>query len=317
MRGMTFGGDRTIEFIEIADPVPGPGDVVIEMKASGICGTDLHLYRGPKGQSLLGATSSGPVIRGHEPCGIVAAVGTAVPKHQAQIGDRVMVHHYWGCAACRHCRTGWPQMCERQRPVVYGSGAGHGGHAPYMKVPAGTLVPLPDQLSFSAGAAIACGTGTAYAALRRLGVRGGDSLAIFGQGPVGLAATQLAVAMGARVIALDLSQERLKLARDMDASGAADARHAALDSLRTWGTLALVGVGGTFSPNVGRYMQRQQTVFGSFTFSTVGQADCADFAVRRNVAIDRIFSDTWRLDEADAAYRKTDAQVAGKSVFLF
>ena len=347
MRGMTFGGNRTIEFIEIADPVPGPGDVVIEMKASGICGTDLHLYRGPKGQSLLGATASGPVIRGHEPCGIVAAVGTAVPERQAKVGDRVMVHHYWGCAACRHCRTGWPQMCARQRPVVYGSGAGHGGHAPYMKVPAGTLVPLPDELSFSAGAAIACGTGTAYAALRRLGVRGGDSLAIFGQGPVGLAATQLAVALGARVIALDLSQERLKLARDMgaeatvdsgvtepvgaiqeltgglgpdlamDASGAADARHAALDSLRPWGTLALVGVGGTFSPDVARYMQRQQTVFGSFTFSTVGQADCADFAVSRGVAIERIFSDAWRLDEADAAYRKADAQVAGKGVFLF
>jgi (R,R)-butanediol dehydrogenase / meso-butanediol dehydrogenase / diacetyl reductase len=207
--------------------------------------------------------------------------------------------------------------------------------------------PLPDELSFSAGAAIACGTGTAYAALRRLGVRGGGSLAIFGQGPVGLAATQLAVAMGARVIALDLSLERLKLAHDMgaeatvdssaadpvgaireltggqgadlamDASGAAGARHAALDSLRSWGTLALVGVGGTFSPDVGRYMQRQQTVFGSFTFSTVGQADCADFAVSRGVAIDRIFSDTWRLDEAEAAYRKADAQVAGKGVVLF
>ena len=87
--------------------------------------------------------------------------------------------------------------------IVYGV-TGHGAHAPYMKVPANTLVPLPEELSFATGAAISCGTGTAYRALRRIDLTGGDTIAIVGQGPVGLSATQLAAAMGARVIALDI-----------------------------------------------------------------------------------------------------------------
>jgi threonine dehydrogenase-like Zn-dependent dehydrogenase len=345
MRGVTFGGDRTVEYIEVPDPAPGPGEVVLEMKASGICGSDLHMYRGPRGMSLLGANPSEPVIRGHEPCGVVAAIGEGVSENQAKIGDRVMVHHYIGCGVCTHCRTGWPQMCDRQRPLVYGSGAGHGGHAPYMKVPAVTLVELPDELSFEAGAAIACGTGTAYAALRRLRVSGADTISIFGQGPVGLAGTQLAAAMGARVIAVDLSPERLELARKMgasevvnsseanavetirdltgkgadlamDASGATEARHAALESLRPWGSLALVGVGGKFEPSLGWLMQKQTTVFGSFTFSIAGQAECANFAATRGVAVDDIFTDRWSLDEADAAYKAADSQTSGKGVFM-
>ena len=106
--------------------------------------------------------------------------------------------------------------------VVYGSG-GHGGHARYMKVPVSTLVPLPDALSFATGAAISCGTGTAWGALRRLSLQGGETIAIFGQGPVGLSATQLAVEMGARVIALDISPERRKLAGEFGAHHVIDA----------------------------------------------------------------------------------------------
>src|SRR5262245_24639264 len=156
---------------------------------------------------------NGPIIRGHEPCGVVAAVGPGVPEKEARIGDRVMVHHYWGCTVCQQCRSGWSQLCENQTPKVYGINA-HGGHAPYMKVPARTLVPLPEELSFAAGAAISCGTGTSYAALRRMNLNGGDTIAVFGQGPVGLAATQIAAAMGASVIALDLNAERLSKARE-------------------------------------------------------------------------------------------------------
>src|SRR5260370_36983939 len=94
---------------------------------------------------------------------------------------------------------------------------GQGGHAPFMQVPALPLVPLPDELSFEEGAAISCGTGTAYGALKRIDVSGRDTLAVFGQGPVGLSATMLGHAMGARVIAVDISNERLKLAREFGA----------------------------------------------------------------------------------------------------
>lgn len=346
MRGMTFGGDRTVEFIDVPDPTPEDGEVVLEMKASGICGSDLHMYRGPRGTNLLGATSTGPVIRGHEPCGVVAAVGPGVDPAMAKVGDRVMVHHYVGCGACKTCRQGWSQLCERQRPIVYGIGE-HGGHAPYLKVPARTLVPLPDALSFEAGAAVACGSGTSYAALRRLNLAGGDTIAVFGQGPVGLAGTQFATAMGARVIALDISDERLDLARKLgaehvvnvanndpvdaireltkgqgadlalEASGAGPARAAAIGCLRLWGACAFVGVGGPPAVEIGSMMSRQITVIGSWTFSSVGQMECADFAANNDVAVDAIFTDRWALDQAGEAYAKVDAQNTGKGVIVW
>ncbi len=206
MQGVVFNGERELELMKFPDPTPDAHDVVIEMKASGMCGSDLHQYRRPKGQTQASGIPmrDGPVIAGHEPCGVVVAVGSAVAPKEARVGQRVMVHHYQGCTQCNHCRSGWQQLCQEVPVKVYGNNA-HGGHAQYLKVPANTLVPLPDELSFSAGAAIACGSGTAYGALRRMNLSGNDTIAIFGQGPVGLAATQYAKAMGARVIALDIS----------------------------------------------------------------------------------------------------------------
>jgi len=227
MKGVVFLGDRKLELREFPDPTPGPRDVILEIKASGMCGSDLHTYRAP-----------------------------------AQPGGAV----------------GWTQMCL-EGPVVYGSG-GHGGHARYMKVPVSTLVPLPDALSFVTGAAISCGTGTAWGALRRLNLQGGETIAIFGQGPVGLSATQLAVVMGARVIAVDIAAERRKLAQQfgahevldpavgdvvaairdlthgegahktLDASSAPDARAAAVRAVRSWGTACFVGERGQVTLDV-------------------------------------------------------------------
>src|SRR5579863_5983935 len=223
MRGVTFLGERKLQLAEFPDPTPGPHDVIVAIKASGMCGSDLKPYRTSGGSAALGLGKvSGPVIAGHEPCGVVSAVGSAVDQGMARIGARVMVHHYAGCGTCRHCRTGWTQMCS-SGSTVYGI-TGNGAHAPYMKIPASTLVELPDELSFATGAAISCGTGTAYQALRRTKLAGGDTIAVIGQGPVGLSATQLAVAMGARVIALDVSPERLSRAKEFGADALIDAR---------------------------------------------------------------------------------------------
>jgi len=348
MKGVVFEGERRLALADFPDPVPGPGEVVLEIKASGMCGSDLKFYRAPKsgGTASLGlGARKGPVIAGHEPCGVVAAVGAGVPERRAPPGARVMVHHYSGCGVCEHCSTGWAQLC-REGPTVYGV-TGHGAHARFMKVPASTLVPLPDELSFETGAAIACGTGTAYGALMRLKLSGRDRIAIFGQGPVGLSATQLAAAMGARVIALDVSPERLARAKEfgaaatvdpgsndpvaairewtggagadlsLDTSGAPAARLAAVQCARTWGTVCFVGEGDTVTLDVSRdLLRRQITLIGSWTFSTVGQADCARFIAERGIAVDRLFTHRWRLEEADAAYRLFDAQSAGKGVFL-
>jgi D-arabinose 1-dehydrogenase-like Zn-dependent alcohol dehydrogenase len=277
MRGVSFLGGRKLQVAEFPDPAPGPHDVVVEIKASGMCGSDLKFYRaaGEETAALgLGKLES-PVIAGHEPCGVVAEVGSKVDERAAQIGARVMVHHYSGCGSCQHCRSGWSQMCVAGT-TVYGVTA-HGAHADYMNVPAHTLVPLPDELSFTTGAAVSCGTGTAYGALRRMNLSGADTIAIVGQGPVGLSATQLAAAMGARVIALDVSPERLARAKafgadavvdpkagdavaaikalthglgadlTLDTSGAAEGRVIAVRATRPWGTVCFVGEGGEVS----------------------------------------------------------------------
>jgi threonine dehydrogenase-like Zn-dependent dehydrogenase len=346
MRGVTFLGERKLQLMDFPDPSPGPNDVIVAIKASGMCGSDLKFYRAAGETSSLGLGKvSGPVIAGHEPCGMVAAVGSAVDERVARLGDRVMVHHYTGCGTCAHCRTGWSQMCV-EGSTVYGV-TGHGAHAPYMKVPAHTLVALPDELSFATGAAISCGTGTAYQALRRMNLTGGDTIGIVGQGPVGLSATQLAAAMGARVIALDVSAARLARAREfgadaliapggadavaairslthgagadktLDTSGSADGRLIAVRAARAWGTACFVGEGGDVTIEVSPHMLRKQlTIVGSWTFSTSIQADCARFVADRKVDVDHLFTHRWRLDQADEAYRTFDRQTEGKGVFI-
>lgn len=351
MKGVVFTGNSRLELREFPDPVPGPGEVVLEIKASGMCGSDLKMYRDPPGGGITSSLALGSakdvVIVGHEPCGVVAAIGPGVSEKQAHIGMRVMQHHYRGCGACSHCITGWTQLCNEGVAEVYGI-TGHGAHARYMKCPAHTLVPLPEELSFSTGAAIACGTGTAWGGLQRSGLKGDDTIAIFGQGPVGLAATQLASALGARVIALDPSPERLTRAAEfgasvlinptetadvvgairdathglgahvsLDASGASSARREAVQCVRTWGTASFVGAGGEVTLDVSKdLLNRQVTIVGSWTFSKVGLAECARFVADRRVDVDALFTDHWKLDQAEEAYRKFDKQTGGKGVFL-
>ena len=348
MKGVVFIGDRRLELQDFPDPAPGPGEVVLEIKASGMCGSDLKFYRGAAGAGAagLGLGTGKLVIAGHEPCGVVAAVGSGVSEKQARVGMRVMQHHYRGCGVCPHCATGWMQLCVEGVAEVYGV-TSHGAHARYMKCPARTLVPLPDELTFSTGAAIACGTGTAWGALKRLGLQGDHTIAIFGQGPVGLSATQLATSLGARVIALDTSQERLQRARELgaevlinpattdnvvaaikdctdglgahlslDASSAPSARRQAVQCVRTWGKACFVGEGNDVTLEVSNdILRRQVTIIGSWTFSTVGQGECARFIANRKLDVDRLFTHTWRLEQAEEAYRLFDQQISGKGVF--
>src|SRR3954467_525660 len=224
MRGAVFLGNRKVELRTFDDPAPGPGEAAIEMKASGMCGSDLKFYRSQTGaaQAALGLGNlSEPFVGGHEPCGVVVARGPGVSEKEAPRGQRVMDHHYAGCGVCTHCRVGWSQLC-RAGITVYGVTA-HGGHADYLKVPARTIVELPEELSFAEGAAVACGTGTAYGAIKRMNMNGGDTLVVFGQGPVGLSATVIGAAMGARVIAVETSPERMKLAGEFGADAVINA----------------------------------------------------------------------------------------------
>ena len=336
MKAVFFPGNRRTEIRDVADPTPGPDEAVLEIRASGICGSDLHTYRSEAGS---------PFIIGHEPCGVVAARGAAVDSRTAPEGARMMVHHYDGCRTCRECLSGWTQLCEHGS-VVYGR-TGNGAHARWMRVPARTLVPLPEALSFIEGAAVACGTGTAYGALRRMGLQGGETLAVFGQGPVGQSGTMIGAAMGARVIAADVDPGRLEAARafgatetldaseggaaervreltggrgaayTLECSGSADAIVEALRATRRWGTVCLVGMGGRPTVNVTDDVIRMQlTILGSWTFSTIGQADCAAFCAAHALPVEKLFTHRFALEDAPQAYRMFDNRETGKAVIL-
>ncbi|MFF2319272.1 zinc-binding dehydrogenase [Arthrobacter sp. NPDC058097] len=356
MRGVVFRGNRELEVLDFADPVPGPGDVVIRIKASGLCGSDLKFYRDPPDEALKalgfkdfsarGIDEAPKIVAGHEPCGVIAEIGPNVDHRAWKVGDRVMVFHYKGCGFCDNCRTGWTQMCEHGA-TIYGATA-HGGHADYMVVPAETLVALPDEISFSAGAAIACGTGTAFGALRRADVTGRDTVAVFGMGPIGQSAVQFAKAFGAEVIAVDIAEDRVARASELGAhhvvnsnsvdpveaireitggrgataaietSGAPVARTAATRALGTWGRIALVGLGGNIDLNVSPdIVIKQISILGSYTFSNVGMGECARFVAKHGIDVDAIFTDRWKIDEAVEAYVEFDKQTRGKAVIEF
>src|SRR5262245_5865145 len=351
VKGIMFAGNRKVELRDFPDPEPGDDDVVLEIRASGMCGSDLHVYRsaggGPAMAAALGLGGEGvAVIGGHEPCGIVVARGRNVPEKKAPIGARVMQHHYSGCGLCPDCNQGWSQLCKVGPMTVYGV-TGNGAHARYMKVPAHTLVSLPDALSFEEGAAVSCGTGTAYGALKRMAPAGGGTLAVFGQGPVGLSATMLGEAMGLRVIGLDISDERRELARAggaeevinsgktepvealkaltkgagvdyaLECSSASAARVAAVRGTRTWGTACYVGEGGNVTLEVSPDMLRRQiTLLGSWTFSKIGQDACARFIAEHELPLAKVITHRFKLDEAERAYQLFDQQTMGKGMIL-
>ena len=222
-----------------------------------------------------------------------------------------------------------------------------GAHADLVTVPFNSVLPIPEGLSYLAAAAISCGTGTAWGALKRLQLHGDDTIAIFGQGPVGLAATQLASAMGARVIALDISPSRLDRCRDfgawdtvnpaqvdsvadavrdlnggrgvsksLETSGASSAAAAALHVLDLWGVACWVGVGSTIHFDLTEHLYKQVTGVTSWTMSIPAMEDCAHFVVQREIDVDALFTDRWKLADAAEAYELLDKQTSGKGVFV-
>lgn len=187
---------------EIPIPVVGEHDVLVQVKAAGICHSDVH-YRA--GKSPVGDL---PQTLGHEIAGIIEKVGNGVAKDR--IGERVSLHYLLTCGNCDYCRQGKEQFC------VKGAMIGKhrdGGYAEYIAVPARNAVPLPEAVSFEQGAVLMCSTSTSFHALRKARLKAGESVAIFGAGGLGMSAIQLAYAMGASaVFAIDISPQKLATA---------------------------------------------------------------------------------------------------------
>src|SRR5688572_4604409 len=192
MLALKITAEREITVRELPDPTPQAGEVLLKMRAAGICGSDLHPYRHPTAVHL-----EQDVVPGHEPCGEVVALGPGVTDWR--VGDRAVVYFRRTCGECHYCRTGHRNVCANRRSSYGHAADAPGADAEYMVVETACLMRLPDYLSFVDGAILACQAGTAYWPLMRLSVSGRDVLAVSGLGPLGLLAVQVATAMGARV----------------------------------------------------------------------------------------------------------------------
>ncbi len=339
MRGAFLPGDSTVDLRDVAVPAPGPGQVLLRMRASTVCGSDLRaIYHGHVGPEPYYG-----VIAGHEPCGEVAEVGPGVRRFRP--GDRVVAYHIVGCGTCPECRSGYMITCTAPPPdkMAYGWQR-DGGHADYLLAEQSTLVPLPDALSYIDGACVACGFGTAYEALCRAAVSGRDTVLVTGVGPVGMAAGLLAKAMGAqRVIGVDVTADRLALARRLgcvdeevlagesaleevreltggagcevavDCSGNPTARVVALRATRRWGRCVYVGEGGRVDIDVSNWLiHNQVTLHGSWVTSLPRMAELLEQLVRWELSPERIVTDRYPLGDAGEAYRTAAAGRSGK-----
>lgn len=214
MRAIRFHGQgRPLVVEEVDEPRPGPGEVLIDVVAAGVCGTELHFLDG----LLTPATT--PITLGHEVAGVVAEVGAGVEG--VAPGDRVAVHYLHACHRCRSCRAGDDHLCDA--PLGFLAFVTDGGFADRIVVPASAAVPVPAGLDLSVAATLCCSATTALHAVDVAGVRPGSSAVVYGVGGVGLALVQVLREIGARPIAVARNPERLALARELGAVVAVDA----------------------------------------------------------------------------------------------
>lgn len=213
---------------DIPVPRPGPGEVLIELKACGVCFSDL--------KAAAGAARRLPLVPGHEAVGVVAEAGPRVTGFAH--GERVGVHAVFACGRCEQCLLGEEEACIRGLRGM--AGFGHdGGYAQYMTAPAASVVRLPAALGFAAAAPLFCAGLTSFAALRNGGLRPGQRVAVIGVGGLGHLAISIAAAMGARVYAVTGSPDKIAAAQARGAVLAGDAA-AVADAVRGEGGAHLV-----------------------------------------------------------------------------
>lgn len=201
--------DQPLTVKDVPIPEPGDGQVQVRIEASGLCHTDIHAARGD-----WPVKPTPPFIPGHEGVGIITKTGPGVTTHT--IGDRVAIP--WlghACGTCDHCVSGWETLCETQLNTGY---ALDGGHAEYLIADANYTVAVPAGIDPAEAAPLTCAGVTTYKAIKVGGVTPGDRVAIFGIGGLGHLAQQYAQIFGGETIAIDITEEKLALAKQLGAA---------------------------------------------------------------------------------------------------
>ena len=345
MEGAILPGNSTVELKEFDVPSPGHGEVLIRMKSSTICGSDIrciyraHLGKGPEGYQP-------GMIAGHEPCGQIAECGPGCRRFKEN--DRVVIYHISGCGLCNDCRRGYMISCTSDYRRAYGWQR-DGGMAEYMLAEEKDLVLLPDELSFSDGAQVACGFGTVYEGLEKVGVCGNDAVLVTGLGPVGLATAMLCKAMGAqKIIGIEVIDERIRIAKDLglfdevlaasadnvarvrdltggmgveravDCSANDKARLTCIQAARKWGKILFLGEGGdcSFQPSPD-IIHDQKTIYGSWVTNIWRMEELVERIVRWGIHPDKLITHRFGLDAVSEAYALMASGKCGKVAVVF
>jgi threonine dehydrogenase-like Zn-dependent dehydrogenase len=345
MMGAYLPGNSTVEMREVSVPEPGHGEVLLRMKASTICGSDIrciyheHLGKGPEGYQGF--------IAGHEPAGQVIQVGPGCRRFRE--GDRVIVYHISGCGVCNDCRRGYMISCTSEKYRRAYGWQRDGGMADYLLAEEKDLIALPDSLSYADGAQVACGFGTVYEGLQKIGICGDHDVLITGLGPVGLATAALCRKMGAqRIFGIDVVPERMEIAKQLglcdvvlaagpdnvtavrdltggngveravDCSANDAARATAIRATRKWGKIVMLGEGGRVefnpSPDI---IHDQKTIYGSWVTSTWLMEEVVERLVRWNLHPAELITHRFSLDNCGDAYALMSSGKCGKVAVCF
>ncbi|MDR3120084.1 MAG: zinc-binding dehydrogenase [Clostridiales bacterium] len=338
MRGLVFTGVEKMEIRQFPDPKPGAGQVVVDIKCTSLCGSDLHNLHNPN--------LNHEIIMGHEGAGIVSEVGVGVTL--VKPGDRVALYHVVSCGKCKYCMAGYAQFCTEDRRAL--AGIEHGTDADKIIVKEANCLPLPDDISFAVGAFIGCFAGTSFSAMKKLQPSGMNTVAVFGLGPVGLCGVQYAHAAGARVIGIDGIPERLELAKKLGAdevidfknentaetlkkltggrgpdlvyesSGSMVAQKDAINVCAVQGKICMVGFNGPMSakadsaPMLYGLIGKELTLYGSSIMPRQYHYEIIDFIRAKKIDLEKMITHRFPFEKIEEAMRLFDTGKTGKVV---
>jgi propanol-preferring alcohol dehydrogenase len=336
MKAIKMLGNRKLELKEFPDPKARDDWVLVEVKASALCGTDLHFFYQPTNKD---AYNHNKIIPGHEIAGVVRDIDKA---ERLKVGDRVVVYPFIGCNNCFSCTHKLWKACKDWKVVGFDV---NGGHAEYLTVPERNLQRVPDDISDSTAALIWDGIGASYGAIKKLNVIEKDIVAIFGCGPIGLGALNNCKFRGATVIAIDPLEDRLQTANKVGAdyvinpqekdandriieissgygpdvclecSGNEKALHQALELVRHGGRCGLIGEQGeVHALNISdEIIHRDLTLAGSLTYE-YDKLDELIGLIRKGLNVEKIMTHSFSLDESEKAWDLFDKGKTGKVV---
>lgn len=340
MKAVLLPGDKRVVITEMPVPVPQGDEVLVRTRASAICRSDMSIYYG---DPVVGSGSTTSIIPGHEAAGEVVAVGPHVSG--VSVGDRVAGYLAIADPNSEFSLRGMPMLDPGWKCFGFDV---HGGDAEYFILPARNCLPLPESISFRAGAVLTDMVGTQYSTQKRLQVSGRHTVVVVGLGPMGAAAILVAKGFGARVIAVDILETRLDQAKglgadhvvnstDVDAvvaireltrgqgadiiiecSGNPRGQNTALDAAARLGAVAFVGESKATEIRPSEQIIRKLlTVVGGWYFALGEWGEIVRFVEERQIPVEDLISHEFSIDQAEEAFAAFDRRETEKAVFVW